>query len=369
MILEFLFFLFLACTLIQLVYLVVYIVGLSNIKDTPENYDPKLPVSILVCAKNELKNLKRLLPRLYNQAYSNYEIIVVDDKSNDGTYDFLLEEVKKTELLKVVTVTHTPGHINSKKFAITLGIKAASNESILLTDADCYPANSNWVKQVASRFEGGSKIVLGVSQYERRKGLLNAFIRYETLVTAVQYISAALFGNPYMGVGRNMAYAKSFFMEKKGFGEYQKVVGGDDDLFINKNAIKTNTSIAVGEDALTYSTPKRSWKAYFIQKKRHLSVGKLYNVKDKIILGLFSLTHILFWVTWFALILYQKELYWLLGGFFCRMFLIFIVLTKASNKFGDKLKTYSLPILDFMYVFYYLTTGTAAFFSKRIKWS
>src|SRR5690606_12086614 len=104
-----------------------------------------------------------------------------------------------------------------KKYAITLGIKAAKYDWILLTDADCRPNTNQWINAISSRFVGDKDFVLAYSAYEQRAGFLNLFIRFETLFTAIQYIAYALAGNPYMGVGRNLAYRKAVFLENKGF--------------------------------------------------------------------------------------------------------------------------------------------------------
>jgi cellulose synthase/poly-beta-1,6-N-acetylglucosamine synthase-like glycosyltransferase len=243
-----------------------------------------IPVSVIVCARDELENLKNLIPKLLKQAYTGFEIIIVDDRSEDGTYEFLLEEKKKSGKLKVVRVDFVPDHVQPKKFAITLGIKAAENDLVILTDADCEPASIHWLKSMAGQFSEETKFVLGFSYYHRDKGLLNRFVRYETLQTGIRYLSAALGGNPYMGVGRNLGYRKSFFLSVKGFHNDLKVVGGDDDLLINRYANRKNTRAVVSPDNLVYTWAKKKWKEYFVQKKRHLAAGKRYKVKDLIAL-------------------------------------------------------------------------------------
>jgi poly-beta-1,6-N-acetyl-D-glucosamine synthase len=328
-----------------------------------------LPVSVVICAHNEEENIPVLLQKLLNQSHKNLEIVFVDDCSNDSTYDILLAESLKNPILKIVKIDRVPSHINSKKYGLTLGIKAAKHDLILLTDADCLPASDHWISEMIAPFINENiKIVLGFSQYEKRKGPLNTFIRFETLFTGIQYISSALIGKPYMGVGRNMAYRKSFFYERRGFNKFQKVVGGDDDLFVNKNATRKNTAVIVGPDSLVTSFPKSSVRQYYRQKKRHLSVGKLYSFADKIYLGIHSLSHIVFWTSFIILLTQWWEPYWVLGGFAFRLLILTVIYFNASKRMGDKVSLWSYPVLDLVHVFYYIRTGLAVLFTKKVEW-
>lgn len=242
-------------------------------------------VSVLVCAHNELANLRELLPLLYNQNFYPYEIIVVDDRSTDGSLDFLLEQQSQQALLRLVWLRKRPAHIKGKKFALSMGIRAARYDKILLTDADCRPQSPQWVREMSHLLEGNTQFVLGYSPYLYENSWLNAFIRFETLQTALLYLGAALSGRPYMGVGRNLAYRKSFFMQHKGFRGHWHINGGDDDLWVNRYANSKNSAVSLDDRTKVCSVPKRQWHAYFRQKKRHLHVGKYYRRKDKLWLG------------------------------------------------------------------------------------
>src|SRR5690606_2290123 len=113
------------------------------------------------------------------------------------------------------------------------------------------------------------EIVLGYSPYFKYPGLLNRLIRFETTHTAMSYVSYALRGNAYMGVGRNVAYTKSLFYKGKGFNKHMHIKSGVDDLFVKRIATRTNTVIYLHPDALMLSVPKETWKIYYKQKARH----------------------------------------------------------------------------------------------------
>ncbi len=366
-----LFGIFIFCLSIQLFFYLFYFarVGFASTKAS-ETFEAKGGVSIIICAKNEYHNLQKLLPVLYNQSYSPFEIIVVNDKSTDETQPFLIKEKDLHKNLKIVNIDNTPSHINSKKYGLSLGIKQASYDTLLLTDADCVPANSSWVSVMTEKFNNSStKIALGYCQYKSYPGLLNLFIRFETLYTAVQYLSLALAGSPYMGVGRNLAYSKKFFLDKKGFTDYLKITGGDDDLFVNKNATRHNTAAVVNVNAIVYSEPKKTWKQYFRQKKRHLSVGKYYNLGDRLRLGLLFLSQLFFWVLFVVLLLFWQEPYYVIGGFVLRMAVQYLIFYNASRKLEGEFKFWILPVLDVLYVMYYIATGISALASRNIKWN
>ncbi len=336
---------------------------------TIEEKDADIPVSVVVCAHNELENLKRLLPALLNQRHNNYEIIVVNDRSNDNTYDYLLEQKSIHPQIKIVQVEETPPHINGKKYGLTLGIRAAKNDYILFTDADCIPSSDDWITLMAKGYDEKTDFVLGYSPYQKTRGMLNHFIRFETLFTGIQYLGAAKNGRPYMGVGRNLSYKKSLFVNKKGFNKYLKVTGGDDDLFINEHANKTNTRIVVGKNATMESIPKVTLNTFLRQKLRHLSVGKLYKKRDKFRLGIIALSQILFWVSLFVLILYRFELYYILGGYVMKLALFTILFYQAGKRFGDKINLWLMPLFDFLWFIYFLFIGTRSLFTRKVKWN
>jgi len=359
----------LICILILSVQIIYWLLFYTGVNQKASN-SPQLPhpVSVIVCAHDEEQNLRELIPVLLAQDHPEFEVIIVEDRCNDGTYDYLREATALGNKLKMVRVVHKPDHISGKKFALTLGIKAAKYEWLLFTDADCRPASDQWIKRMTGSYDGQTQIVLGCSPYEKNVGWLNAFIRFESLLTATQYVGLANLGNPYMGVGRNLAYTKSLFLKNKGFNEYLEVTGGDDDLYVNRRASKMNTRVVLGANSITISKPETSWSDFFHQKLRHLSVGKRYRFADKTILAFFSISWLL---TWFFVLpaVYFSQISLVIGaGFLIRWIVMGFVLASASRKMGGQFEAWKTPILDFIFAFYYLVTGMRALVVKRIRW-
>jgi cellulose synthase/poly-beta-1,6-N-acetylglucosamine synthase-like glycosyltransferase len=283
---------FFAVAFIQLIYYWLVFSRFAFYK-TPPSPQPDFPISVVISAKNEYHNLKRNLPLILNQNYPNFEVVVVNDASDDESI-FLLEDLAhEYSKLKVITIQQDLNFFKGKKFPLSVGIKSAKYEHLLLTDADCVPVGPDWIREMAGGFTGENEIVLGYGQYSQKKGFLNMVIRYETAFAALNYFSLALWGMPYMGVGRNLAYKKSLFIKNKGFISHYKVSSGDDDLFINAVAGKKNTTIVASHESFTRSGAKRSFLHWWRQKRRHLSAGMHYKFKHKIILGGYAASFIL----------------------------------------------------------------------------
>ncbi|HYG03165.1 MAG TPA: glycosyltransferase [Chryseosolibacter sp.] len=355
---------------VQLFYLLIFSITIS--KKRPANSHALPPVSILVCAHDEEENLKKLIPDLLNQDYPDFEVIVVNDRSNDNTYDYLRELSQQDDRLKMVNVKDTPSHVNGKKYAITLGIRAAANDWIVLTDADCRPVSNLWVRSMADSFTDDAQFVLGFAPYQTSPGFLNHFIRFETVITALQFLSLALMKNPYMGVGRNLAYRKSLFLAKKGFNNFLHVIGGDDDLFVNQHATGRNTRVHIAADAITTSVPEKTWTDFFYQKVRHLSVGKYYKSGHKVIVGLFKISWVLTLFVGFTVLSLSWNNYVIAGAIagvlLCRWILLGVAVNSLIRKAGLRFNFALIPVLDIVYPIYYISTGLVAFFTKKVRW-
>jgi glycosyltransferase involved in cell wall biosynthesis len=364
--LEVLLIIFFSIVGVQFIYLVLYLVALS--KTSVDKPSQALPVSIIICAHDEEQNLRELIPLLLSQNHPEFEIIIVDDRSNDGTFDFLLQETAKDHRLRMVHVNRTPTLFNNKKYALTLGIKAAKYEWLLLTDADCRPVSKDWISSFSKHFSNTTQFILGFSPYEFKPGFLNAFIRYETLVSGIQYISFALLGSPYMGVGRNLSYRRSKFLDVKGFNNFTKVTGGDDDLFVNQHARKINTAVCIEPNAIVTSIPKTTFRTFYDQKIRHLSVGKYYRFGHRLLLGLFAISWLLTWFVGIPLAIFSEVYYVVIGLLILRLILVTITASVGVKKLHQKVELWAIPLLDFIYAFYYLVTGIKALATKKVRW-
>lgn len=366
---EIVFSFFALVTLIQVFYHLYFFNRVAYFKPKLKDHSQQHPVSVIVCARDEDENLARNLPGVLVQNYStSHEVIVVNDNSTDDT-KYVLQELKKTfKTLHVVELSQEAKHINGKKYPLSIGIKEAKHEVVLLTDADCVPASEHWIRLMQDGYQENTEIVLGYGSYHKKPGLLNKLIRFETFHAGIQYLSYALAGIPYMGVGRNISYKKGLFFRHKGFSSINHIPGGDDDLFVNKAANRNNTEIVIDKDAITLSAPKRTWKEWRNQKLRHYTTAKYYKTKHKFLLGLYSFTQFLFYPLLFiTAFLYDWRL--ALAGLALRWLVLGFVFYKAMNKMNEKDLWSWFIFFDLWMVIYYILFLPALWRKPRRSWN
>ena len=329
----------------------------------------KAPVSVIICAKNEKENLRKNLPFILDQDYPDFEVVVVNDCSTDGTEELLESLQSRYPVLRFTTIKEDSKFKHGKKLALTIGIKSARNEIVLLTDADCRPSGRDWIRSMQSHFTSETLVVLGYGGYEKRKGILNMLIRFETVYIGIQYLSLAQLGLPYMGTGRNLAYRRSLFFKNKGFANHMHIMSGDDDLFVNQVARKGNTRIEMRPGSLTWSPPKTTWRAWFYQKKRHLSTGPEYRTISKFILALETGTRILVYAGFIYLLIKNIWFWIILAGFMLRLILFMVLFEVVGSRLNEKYLLLPSPLLDvtvpLINIFIHFTNFVAA---KRSRW-
>ena len=366
---EIVFIFFALITLIQIFYHLYFFNRVGYFKPKDKEHSQQHPVSVIVCARDEDENLARNLPGILVQDYStSHEVIVVNDNSTDDT-KYVLQELKKTfKTLHVVELSQEAKHINGKKYPLSIGIKEAKHEVVLLTDADCVPASEHWIRLMQDGYQENTEIVLGYGSYHKRPGLLNKLIRFETFHAGIQYLSYALAGIPYMGVGRNISYKKGLFFRHKGFSSINHIPGGDDDLFVNKAASRQNTEIVIDKDAITLSAPKTTWKEWRKQKLRHYTTAKYYKIKHKFLLGLYSFTQFLFYpLLIVTALLYDWRL--ALAGLALRWLILGFVFYKAMQKMNEKDLWSWFIFFDLWMVIYYILFLPALWRKPRRSWN
>ena len=366
-----LFIIFLFCFLVQLGFLVIQQSRLATYQLPDVDLSiVNLPISVVISARDEAENLTRYLPAILDQDYPEFEVVVINDCSVDKSERILLNYSESHPHLKLVTVTEHPRFKTGKKFALTMGIKAAKHEHLLFTDADCEPASRQWIARMASAFTTETQIVLGYSPYIKEGGLLNAFTRFETLRTGISYLSAAIGQKAYMGIGRNLAYTKSLFFASKGFASHLHVLAGDDDLFVNSNATPGNTAIEIHSDAFMFTESKHSLASYIRQKKRHMGVGKLYKNKHRRMLSFDAITGFLFYITLGFSLYYREQtlIFVIAGAYMLRLIVQAIVYTKCAKKLTGNSLIWFLPFYDLLHNLYLIVFGLIGTFIKTTKW-
>ncbi|MBC8753586.1 glycosyltransferase [Kordia sp. YSTF-M3] len=357
---------FIAIAAIQIIYFLTFGAFAFAKDKKSKQYD--IPVSVIVCAKNEVENLQQLLPQLLQQSYKNFEIVLINDASSDETLEVMEQFQKENNNIKVVDVENNEAFWGNKKYALTLGIKAATNDFLVFTDADCVPATKHWLTEMAQRFSSKKKIIIGYGAYAKKKySFLNLLIRFETLMAAIQAFSYAKIGIPYTAVGRNLAYHRDEFYKVSGFINHMKIRSGDDDLFIKDAASGKNTAICFAKNSFTISKSKTSFGTWFQQKRRHVSTSSHYKFIHKFLLGTFFTTQLLFWILAIILLCTSAWQYALIVlGF--RIIIQYFILGFAASKLKEQDTLYLLPILEIFLIIIHFGIFIANMTSKPTHW-
>ena len=327
--------------------------------DDPDTvHQDKKPLLVLA-VKNESSNLKKHFSTLLQQTGGDYEVLVIDDHSEDDTAEIIRKFQRQHPNLRFIQNQEGLG----KKRSLQQHLLAEKADMLVLTDGDCRPATVHWLSLMTRKIRENHQIVLGYAPFFRRKSLVNLFARYENVLTALQYLSYALAGIPYMGVGRNLAYCKTLFDRQNGFQSHLDIRSGDDDLFINQVATPDNTTIQIHPDSFVYSEAPPDWKGFFRQKRRHLSTSTSYKLRHQVLLSFFAASHLVFY---FSLLTLDFPLAFLLWSI--RLILILVSNFWAFKKLKATDLLAYLPVLDVMLLVYYLVMGIFSIFPQRKIW-
>ena len=350
--------------LIQSFYWIFFFGALNTYSDAgiPEK-QRNIPLSIIICCKNELENLKINLGSILEQNYKQKEILIVDDNSTDNSIEYLKRIDNENSVVKLYKNTKNS---NGKKQALRYGIEKSIYEWVLLTDADCRPASSHWIKSMITGAVGNTKIILGYSPYTTNGTFLSKWIHFEGWITGLQYLSFTVKGFPYMGVGRNLMYDKSI-VDTQLLDKHQDLSSGDDDLLINQIATSENTKINLDPLSFVYSQPKSTWRGYYRQKLRHYSTGSSYKPLHQVLLGLFSVSHVLFY---FGLITFALavSIKWAVLCYLTRILMILVVGNKLMNVLRAEFSIILLPLFDIILAVYFLVFSFAVIFPQKSHW-
>lgn len=362
-----LFSIYVLATVDQLVYYWLVFGKLAFYKSKKRNKKP-LPVSVVICARNQDYNLRKYLPKILEQDYPDFEVVVVNDASTDDTLQLLKDFEREYSNLSIVNIEQNLNFFSGKKFALALGIKSAKHELLLLTDADCEPNSNQWIKQMASTFTSKTEIVLGYSPINPAKGFLNTLVRFDNFQTGVHYLSLSLIGKTSIGVGRNLAYRKSLFYKSGGFISQYKLQTGDDDLFINRVATKNNVRVEINHESFMHASFIPSFLFWFRKKQQQINTGKFYKTGTKFLRGKFRLSLLAFYGLLAALLIINYSILFVLGMFVLRLLTQLVIIKKCSSVLSERNLLLISPLLEISLVFILIAVKISNIFIKQNRW-
>ena len=368
MIVEYLFYIFLVATVVQLLYHVLIFIRIWFYKES-EHFNYK-PVSVIVSSKNQLDDLRSNLIYFLDQEYPKFEVIVINDASSDGTDDYLEELQKKYDYLKVVTNTiqENDRFNKGKKFGITLAIKSATHDNLLFSDADSYPSSNQWIKKMQASFSSKNQIVLAYSRLEKRKGLFNRLLRYESLYEGLLSFSCTLCGFPLLAQRRNLGYNRALFFSINGFFSHLNLSRGEAKLFVDEASNSRNTAVCLSAEAMTLSNKQKSYLEWFYDKRSYFHLAKRLRFSSLLILGMNFFSQFSFWLLIPVLLIYQINTQLVLLAFslrFCMQYIVYWKMCKFTNEYG---LLWFLPLYEISLMLIHFMLSLSTFIKKVHDW-
>lgn len=325
----------------------------NNSSGQPSVASDKLPpVSVVLTARNDAAWLKENLVYLLEQDYPNFEVVVVDYLSHDDT-QFVLKLLKDYyPHLKVVPFKEDVNLFQGKKYPLSIGIKSAKNDILLLADPDCTPKNMQWLRGMVKGYANkGTQIVLGFCGLKRTKTLLGVMQQYDNLSYSSHYLGSALMGHPYTGSGRNLSYRRSFFFKQGAFIRHYSVAGGSDDLFVYQNATGDNTAVCIDSDACLSTEPKKTFGQWHRQRLDRVSTRNWHSISSRLLEDLLPLFNIAFY-TMAVMLLINGTLPWMVvaGLVAIKWAWQMVSFAQLCKRFDGGLAYLAAPLLEIYFI-------------------
>ena len=308
-------------------------------------------VSVVMVTHNEAAYLKEGMPYLLEQDYPNYEVVVVDYMSQDDTKFVLKVCAENYPNLKPVHFGQDVNMFQGKKYPLSIGIKSATGDIILLTEADSMPRNFSWVSAMARHYTTGrTQIVLGYAGVQQGKGLLNALQQYDNLDDMLSCLGFQMLGMPYSGTGRNLSYRRDFFFQRGSFVSHYVVPEGADDLFVNQNADGSNTAACLDPDGFVQTEAARTLRQWRLRRKARRVTRKYYPLRQRLLLALRPAAVALLYVA--GAMLVARGLPWQYAALAWLLLMAWQVtaLAQATRRFGVRGLHFFAPLLEIYFM-------------------
>ena len=358
---------FALATLIQVLYSWFFLARLAFYKARPTSSD-WAPVSVVLIASNRASDLRKNLGAFLNQDYPDFELVVVIDNSDDGSDELLEDMAREHANLKIVHLRQRLNWFSGRKFPLSLGIKSAKHDLILLSDPGCRPVSQNWISEMAAAYHAGQEIVLGYASYATRSSI-NKWLRFTAFYDALFYLSAALSGLPFKGIGKNLSYTRQLFYASKGFSSHYTIRDGDDELFVNMTAKKTNARIQISEEARVVQVKKVSFAKWLSSEKSRLRIRRFFKFRHRLLIRAFSFSAFAFYGLFAVLLILQAPLIPVFAIFALRFISIMLVFGFALKRLHEKNLLLLAPFFELFLIVIDAVLWFLLLFKPKRKWA
>ncbi|MBE0638310.1 MAG: glycosyltransferase [Bacteroidales bacterium] len=362
-----LFFTFLFVLIIQLFYFWIFFSRLAFAKQTLKRED-KPPVSVIIVANNQYEDLRKNLPEILNQDYPNYEVVVVNENSEDGSDELLDRFSEQYSHLRIVEMKQSLNWFKGRKFPLSIGIKSGKHDILLLTDIRCRPISSRWISEIVAVYGDHTEIVVGYSTFHTLSKI-NLWFRFAAFYDGLLYLSMALARSTFKGIGRNLSYRKTLFYNQNGFSSHYTINAGDDELFINKAATSTNVQVQTSLASMVEYTKPMSFSQWLSNEKTRLSTRSHFKFWHRIVISLFSTSTFLFYLLFVLLLILNLHWPFVVGLFLLRLVSQLIIFGNAQKKLFEKKLLMLSPFLEILLMFIDLFIWFRMMFVRQKKWN
>ncbi len=361
--------LFYAFAVVAAVQIVYYLFFLSFVYHKRKNNNNKvtIPISVIVYVRNNAEHLSNYIQDLIKQKHPNYEMVFVNNASSDNSLDIIEEFQKRTPKIIKVDVKNTEAFWANKKYALTLGVKAATHEHLLFTEVSSKALSQNWIGEMARHFSKEKSIVIGYQKLKRKKKSFgNVLIRFHHLLNTTQAFTFAKFNAPYQATNHNLAYTKNTFFKVNGYINHLHYFIGEADLFIKDATTKTNTTYTTKTNSFVSATKHLTLKQWFSHQKKEAILFKLYKKKHQFLLSLFKVSKLLFYVLAICISFINWKVTLPIIVFY--FILQYTVIGKSASRFQEKDVTLLLPFYDICLVLLQISIFISNQISKPKHW-
>jgi hypothetical protein len=293
---------------------------------------------------------------------------VADDNSDDGSDELLEKLTEQHANLRVVKLTQSLNWFKGRKFPLSLGIKSANHDVLLLTDIQFRPAGKNWISELAGSYSENTEIVLGYATYDT-SSKLNKWLRFMAFYDGLVYLSMALSGRTFKGIGSNLSYRKSLFYRHKGFSSHYVINAGDDELFVNRTATGRNVRIQVSGNSMVKSAKPVSLLQWLAKEKTRLSIRRYFKFSHRALISVFSTSTFLFYLIFILLLLLQIQWPVVVGLFAVRFISQMIIFGLAQKRLSEKNLLLLSPFFEVILVLVDLFIWIRLLLSKKSTWN
>ncbi|MFQ5864288.1 MAG: glycosyltransferase [bacterium] len=359
--------------LITLYVLTLFVLrkGLLNLKYGINKQQPK--VSVIIAARNEERHIHKCLMAILSQSYpkTKFEIIVIDDRSEDQTAEIVKNLTVNHRQISLFRIKDGSPYLAPKKRAIDLGIRHATGEIIVTTDADCQPG-PNWLMELMKYFDAEVGVVAGFNPYSIENSsapLFHQILALDYFAMACVAAASAGLGYPTSCSGGNLAYRKQVYLQIGGFHHIGNWISGDDDFFLEQVRENTNWKIhyAVSPKAFVPTEPPENLRALVHQRIRYASKCRHY--KAPLTLGLVGvyLLNFLLLVGLFVVPFMPKLFPIWLFGFLTKTVVEYTFLTRGKKIIQMQFKPVVFFLTALLHPFYIVVAGFLGQF-VTFKW-